>query len=192
MSGFRLTKHAKWTGLLLASGVVAVSAPGAAAEHYLAVSTRDESKVLTITSAHGTISAPRTEHDQASFSQAQISPNADTVGWLAEVSGCCQSYPLPLALVLFRDGKVVFRFHEETAIWHWAFLAGGEEVAYQWTFPHGFVPTYYVRRSAETGAVLDRFTCDIDENSGKYLVPARIPEWVRKVVDSEPCPENHD
>ncbi|HSN00152.1 MAG TPA: hypothetical protein VLS52_03970 [Rudaea sp.] len=162
--------------------------PGAAAERYLGVSSGGKTKALALTTAKGVVPAPRTEQDQESFSQARISPDRETAGWLADVSGCCQSYPLPLALVLFRDGKVAFQFHESTAIWHWTFLAGGREVAYQWTYPHGFVPTFYTRRSTRTGAVLERFTCEIDEKSGKYLVPKRIPPWVRAVVDAEPCP----
>ena len=175
---------------LLMAAALAVLDPVAAGERYLAVSSGDEATALSLTTANGAIFAPRTEPDQESFNQALISPDHETVGWLAEVSGCCQSYALPLALVLFRDGKVAFRFHESTAIWHWAFLADGKEVAYQWTYPHGFVPTFYTRRSARTGAVLERFTCEIDEKQGKYLVPKRIPEWVRAVVDSGPCPGN--
>ncbi|HMM57548.1 MAG: hypothetical protein DYH18_07115 [Xanthomonadales bacterium PRO7] len=173
--------------LLVVVALVALD-PAGAAERYLRVSSGGATKTLALTTAKGRISAPRTEEDQESFSQARLSPDQSTAGWLAEVSGCCQSYPLPLTLVLFRDGKVVFRFRESTAIWHWAFLNGGKEVAYQWTYPHGFVPTYYTRRSALTGAVLERFTCAIDERSRTYLVPKRIPEWVRAVVDSEPCP----
>lgn len=159
-----------------------------AEQRYVGVSTGSRTKTLSIATEHASIKAPRTEEDQQSFDQARISPDQHAVGWLAEVSGCCQSYPLPLVLVLYRHGKVVFRFHEETAIWHWTFLDGGREVAYQWTFPHGFVPTYYTRRSTETGAVIARFACEIDEKNGKYLVPKRIPAWVRAVAPDEACP----
>jgi len=158
------------------------------AQRYVAVPPGRELKTLTITTTAGTVQAPFTEKHQESFGRAKISPDGRTVGWLAEVSNCCTSYPLPLVLVIFRDGKVIHRFREVTAIWRWTFLAHGTRVAYQWTFPHGFVPTYYTLRSLDTGAMLDKFECRIDERAHEYIKPVHIPDWVRAVRPQLPCP----
>ncbi len=160
------------------------------AERYGAVPPGRELKTLAITTISGTVEAPFTEANQESFGRARISSDGKTIGWLAEVANCCTSYPLPLALVIFRDGKVIYRFREATAIWRWTFLARGTQVAYQWTFPHGFVPTYYTLRSLETGSVLNKFVCRINESTHEYIKPERIPDWVRAVRPALPCPGN--
>jgi hypothetical protein len=169
-------------GLALWSAIT-ISAGGP----YLSVEAGAERNTLAITTKSGVIQAPSTEEDQQSFSNPAVSQDGRTVGWLAEVGNCCTSYPLPLALVIFKGGKVAYRFHETTAIWRWSFLAGGSEVGYQWTWPHGFVPTYYVRRSLKTGAVLSEFVCEIDDVKGEYIVPKDVPAWVHKVVEGNPC-----
>lgn len=158
------------------------------AQRYIAVTPGDEIKALAIKTDSGNLQAPFTETDQASFGSVRISPTGDSVGWLALVTNCCTSYPLPLALVIFRDGKVAYQFREDSAIWRWTYLAHGTQVAYQWSLPHGFIPTYYTLRSLRTGVVLDRFVCGINESTHEYIKPAHIPDWVRAVEPKYTCP----
>jgi hypothetical protein len=90
---------------------------------------------------HETI--PPQDKDQVSCSSPQIAEDKHTVGWLAEYAHEGPSYPLPLALVLYRNGKVIQRIGPGQSIWDWQFLKGGNQVAF-WTGPtHGeFVPHF--------------------------------------------------
>jgi len=52
--------------------------------------------------------------------QAAVSPDHQSVGWLALFENCCTSYPLPLKLVILHNGQ----FHSlegYSAIWFWSF-----------------------------------------------------------------------
>src|SRR5215475_14319342 len=59
-------------------------------------------------------------------SKARIAEDNRTVGWLAESENASTSYPIPFALVLYRDSKVVRRISPGQAIWDWGFRAGGQ------------------------------------------------------------------
>jgi hypothetical protein len=109
------------------------------------------------------------DKDQVSCSSPKIAEDKRTVGWLAAYPNCCTSYPLPLALVIYRDGKVIRQFQPGQSIWDWQFLKGGAEVAF-WIGPtHGdFVP-HFELHDVRSGKLLAQWDAHLDQ---KY------PNWV--------------
>ncbi|HEY9024861.1 MAG TPA: hypothetical protein VIP05_11220 [Burkholderiaceae bacterium] len=128
------------------------------------------------------LQAPRTEPGQEGFEQVRVSPDGRTVGWVARMPNCCTSYPVPLVLVLFRDGRVIRRFDEAPPIWHWAFSHDGREVVTQQAVTHGPEYFHFARRRISDGRTLAEFDCNQDEP-----VHAPRPAWSR-VVDVD-CPD---
>jgi len=84
---------------------------------------------------------PPADKNQADCRSAKIAEDRRTVGWLAEYPNADNSYPLPLILVIYRDGRVIQQIEPGQCIWDWQFLERGAEVVF-WTGPtHGdFVP----------------------------------------------------
>jgi len=168
--------HVFIVGLLVAPTCVL------AARYKVAEDAEDEGRVLTIIDRGHRISAPMTEPDQEGFGQAKVSPDGQTVGWIAETGNCCTSYPLPTVLVLYRHGKVVLRVPMAPPIFGWAFGPRPGEVVTQQQYPHGQEYFTFTRLRITDGRKLAEYRCNQDDPD-----PEPRPPWSR-VVD-KPCPD---
>lgn len=75
--------------------------------------------------------------EDAGAEQLQISGDRLSVGWVAEYNACCQSYPMPLVLVVVRNGHVVQRIQPGRPVFDWRFEQGDRLVALFSDTPHG-------------------------------------------------------
>jgi len=172
-----------WAMLLL------FAAPLMAAE-YNGFELAPDHSTLVLHSATGDVRAPRVG-DQQGFDAPRLSPDGRMAGWLALERACCESYPLPTSLVLFRNGRIVRRFGDGLVISSWAFADGGNAVAYSQGTAHSATSTLYVLRRVADGRLLAKFACKL--NAG--APPARpmqsggrgkMPAWVWPIA--EDCP----
>ena len=131
---------------------------------------------FTIVSDGHRFRAPKTEVDQQGFEQVKVSRDGQTVGWLADKSNCCTSYPLPMVLVLWRGGKVIHRFTGAPPTFHWAFGPGADEVVLQQEYPHGPEYITYSRMRISSGKQLARYKCDQNNRTKEPQ-----PGWTRLV-----------
>lgn len=76
---------------------------------------------------------------QTAFSGAAISGDRQSVGWLAEaVISSSGTSLLPVAVVIFRNGRITRKFLEPYQIvWGWRFEENGKRVAYSVGPTHG-------------------------------------------------------
>ena len=155
----------------------ALSLPSAAAAlRYSAAELQPDGRLRLTTTTGGVAWAPRDRmreaRPQAAFDEPRIAPDGRTVGWLALYPGCCQSYPIPLALVLYRDGRIL---HALTGaglpVWHWRFVGEGQ-VAFVQRPGHGAAPDHYELREIVSG----RLVAGFDHAEGG---PAPLPAWAR-------------
>ncbi|MGR8953295.1 MAG: hypothetical protein ACU83V_12905 [Gammaproteobacteria bacterium] len=120
---------------------------------------------------------PVKDKDQTGFQQAAIAPDRRTVGWLALYPNCCTSYPIPLKLVIYSDGKTRVFTGKDLPIWRWRFLSSGKHVAFEQETVHGGLGVHYELRGVTSGELAAEYDPD-PENA------ATPPGWVRK-LDSE-------
>ena len=118
-------------------------------------------------------SAPKLK-DQVSCSSPKLSDDKQTAGWLVQYDNCCNSYPLPLTLVIYRHGSVIQRLRPGQSIFDWQFLKDGRQVAF-WTGPtHGdFVP-HFELHDVQSGKMLTEWNGHLD---GPH------PAWVSGLKD---------
>jgi hypothetical protein len=86
-----------------------------------------------------------------------VSPDHQTVGWIALFENCCTSYPIPVKLVIWANGRLLPLSPYEP-IWFWSFQDDGTRVAAREEMLHGESHT----RTRQTRKVpracgLDRF-----------------------------------
>ena len=119
---------------------------------------------------------PADEQLQAAAGSVRISSDRRTVGWIVSFPNCCTSYPLPLLLVLYRDGHVTQRIRSRglPEIWDWDFVDGGARVVFASNFPHGNSQSQYEMHDVASGRLLHIYT-----GSGKPE-----PSWVRAYLRS--------
>ena len=164
----------------LAIALLLATLPAWSAERYRAAEVQPDGR-LRLTTTHGDARwAPsdRTAEPepQSAFEQARIAPDGRTVGWLALYPGCCQSYPLPLALVLYRDGRELRSLMgARMPIWHWRFVHGGRDVAFVQRPSHGAAPDHYELRDVASGRLRAQFDQDEDAHTP-------LPSWARGVT----------
>jgi hypothetical protein len=156
---------------------------------YRSVTISEDNQHLTISSENGDVDAPRTRPDQEGFSDARISPNGRSVGWLVLAPGCCTSYPLPMSLIVFRDGKIVRIFDDgEPPIFGWIFQDGDKAIAYRQSTAHGAKVIWYKLKRVSDGKTIAEFDCD--PNGPDDAVSQDAPAWVWPIADG--CPLRKD
>ena len=162
---------------LLAIALLLAMLPASAVEHYRAAEVQADGRLrLTSTRGDARWAPSDTTGDpqpQSALAQPRIAPDGRTVGWLALYPGCCQSYPLPLALVLYRDGRVLRTMTGAgMPIWQWRFVHAGRDVAFVQRPSHGAAPDHYELRAVASGRLRAQF--DHSEEDG-----APLPSWTR-------------
>jgi hypothetical protein len=93
--------------------------------------------------------------DQISAADAKVAPDGRTAGWLVEYENCCTSYPVPLTLVLFRNGRVRHRIRPGLMIYDWGFEAGGSQAALCEGTVHGQSEPHCLLYDSVTGKLLN-------------------------------------
>jgi hypothetical protein len=165
---------------LPASMLVAVllaSAPfSAAAETFVRASIDPDGQLRILTQNLREIT-PRRDKDQVGFQMAVISPDRHTVGWLAMYPNCCTSYPIPLKLMIYADGKAHDFTGNGLPVWRWRFLSSGKQVAYEQETVHGGLGVHYELRDVATGRLAAEYDPDPE-------IPGKPPWWVDE-LDSE-------
>ena len=115
---------------LCACILLAVAPASAAAETYVQA-TVDPSGQLRIVTKEGREIRPKKDSEQVAFDMVAISQDGMTVGWLALYPNCCTSYPIPLKLVMYTNGKIRTFTGSGLPVWRWRFEAGGKQVAFE-------------------------------------------------------------
>jgi hypothetical protein len=68
-------------------------------------------------------------YNAVGFSGVQLAEDRRTLGWTIDVEGCCQSYAIPMGLVVFRNKHVLHTFYPGLMVWSWMFVQRGVRVA---------------------------------------------------------------
>jgi len=113
--------------------------------------------------------------------QAAVSPDHQSVGWLALFENCCTSYPLPLTLVILHNGRS-HAFEGIAPIWFWSFQNGGERVATREEAPHGGERIHYDLWDVASGKRVADFTPEYDEDG---QTRPNEPAWVKALDAAE-------
>jgi len=162
---------------VVAIALLLVAPIAGAVERYAAADVQPDGRLRLTTTQGATVWAPRDMHGeaqpQAGFEEARIAPDRATVGWLALYPGCCQSYPIPLELALYRDGRVLRSLTGAgMPIWHWRFVDDGRAVAFVQRPTHGAAPDHYELRDVASGRLLG----EVDRDDGDTTP---LPAWAR-------------
>jgi hypothetical protein len=101
-----------------------------------------------------TVAAPK-ERDQKTLTDPALAGDGRTLGWLANYDTCCQSYPIPQQLVIWRSGRVIRRIDAAAMIWRWRFYNNGREVGFADGPTHGsHIPYSYKLYDVATGRLI--------------------------------------
>ena len=106
------------------------------------------------------------EPGQVGVSEARLSSDHRTAGWLVEEANCCTSYPIPLRLALYRNSRRV-TVGDGFMIFDWAFADSGRRVAVSTGTVHGASAVHVGLYDASTGHRLSQWT-----GSGLEQAPA--------------------
>lgn len=126
--------------------------------------------------------APKTEDRQAGFSDLDVASDKETVGWGETYWECCQSYPVPVVLTLYRSGKILQRIRQGQMLWAWTFLDGANQVAALWGTTHGSTSGTYQLYDVKTGHMVAEFYGE--ENIGD--LDRNAPDWVKQLAQKPP------
>ena len=167
----------KWlAGLTIALLSMPALALGETGQHGAmvdAVYTDDLSGNVQIHYRNGAAVAAPKGKGQKSLSRPALAEDRQTVGWLGNYDSCCQSYPIPRQLVIWKSGRIIRKLDAGAMIWNWRFYHGGKEVGFSDGPTHGTdVPYSYQLFDVPTG----RLISEIDGHQ------ANFPEWAKLLL----------
>ena len=129
-----------------------------------------DGSVHVMKSGGQTDSVPK-EKDQVGSSMIKIAEDGRTVGWTVLYDNCCTSYPIPLLLVIYKDGKVQQRLNKGgQMIYDWGFRASGKQVAFCTGTTHGDSGGHCELHDAITSRTIAVINGHLDKGS---------PAWAR-------------
>jgi hypothetical protein len=108
------------------------------------------------------------EPKQVGCEDPVIAADHRTVGWSILVENCCTSYPIPIAVVVYNNGKKT-RISTPQMIWNWHFLDAGKQVAVLSGPVHGS-PARALVFDSRTGKLLQQW-------NGASPVPDWAKDW---------------
>ena len=108
------------------------------------------------------------EKDQVGSEQLTIADDKQTVGWLADYENCCTSYPIPLGVVIWRDGKVRQILGDGMMIYDWRFWEGGKQAAFCSGTVHGDSGGHCELHDVESGKTLETIDGHLNDDSPKW------------------------
>ena len=108
------------------------------------------------------------EQKQVGCEAVSIAADRHTVGWSILVENCCTSYPIPVAVVVYRDAtkRVI---SPGQMVWRWRFVGQGDRVAVLFGPVHGWA-TGASLHNARSGKVVTSW-------NGKGAAPAWAEGW---------------
>jgi hypothetical protein len=95
------------------------------------------------------------EKGQESVEAPIVAGDGRTVGWQVNFPNCCTSYPIPLTLVIYRNGRIRRRLGNGMGVFQWRFLKAGEQVAYITDTVHGNLAPKCTLVDVGTGRTLE-------------------------------------
>lgn len=141
----------------------------------------DDKGRVHIVTANGSDRLIPAERDQENVSRILTAPDGRAVGWLVYSSACCVSYPVPLELVVWRNDHILRRLRPGMAIWSWAFMKNGRELAFRMSPLHGGWSGESVLLDIATGKTLDGWSHPVDENNNDTDDNSNEPEWSKQI-----------
>src|SRR5438128_2093966 len=157
------------------AALLAAAMPCSAADKYTAASV-DDSGRLHIQTSDGRSIFLMKQRDQEGFDNIAISPNGDAVGWLDLYPNCCTSYPIPLKLAVYMNGKLRTFTGSELPIWRWHFTADGHNVAFEQETVHGESGVHYELWDIVTGRLISQYNPPLDQECHP-LPNQHVPPW---------------
>ena len=87
---------------------------------------------------------------------------------------CCTSYPIPLKLVIYSNGKTHTFTGNDLPVWQGRFLSSGKQVAFEQETVHGGQGVHCELRDVATG----RLVAEYEPDPEKAEAP---PSWVKEL-----------
>jgi hypothetical protein len=122
--------------------------------------------------ANGKSKTIASEDQQVGCENVLLSPDGHTVGWSILYKNCCTSYPIPTAVVTFRNDKKSY-ISSPQMIHNWNFVGRGEQIAVLFGPVHGN-PSGVNLYDTRTGKLVDSWY-------GKSPAPGWAKDWANVV-----------
>lgn len=162
-----LTRLTMFAGACL---LLAASAGAANAAPQIDRAYADSDGTVHIVLSGGKAVTMRKQKDQVGSDDIKVAPDHRTAGWLLLYPNCCTSYPIPLSIAIYREGRLRRRFRPGMMIYQWQFWEDGRQVAFCSGTVHGDQGVSCELHDVESGRKLAEFNGMPDEHS---------PVWAR-------------
>lgn len=124
----------------------------------------------------GATRTPATATKQVGCEHITVAKDGRTVGWSVLVDNCCTSYPIPISVVVYRNGKQMV-ISSDQSVWEWRFIDEGRRVAVLSGPLHGGATAANLYNS-HNGRVLATW-------DGKETAPIWATGWERQFAEHE-------
>ena len=164
--------------LLLAAICLACATSSPASDLYVGAAV-DSAGAVRVTTHVGRVLAFPRKDDQVELDDVAISPDSQSVGWLAYYPNVATSYPIPLKLIICTGGKLREYTGSGLPVWRWAFFSGGKNIGFEQETVHGSQGIHYELHEVRSGRLIAEFTPAPGADTLAEL--ADRPKWTREL-----------
>jgi hypothetical protein len=180
-----LSRNGGWVFVCWKANSSTVERPSHHVEHYAGVELSDGGNDVIRRKDGSSIPLPQFRY-QVELSAPKVSDDGKRVGWLVHLPNCCTSYPIPVLLVVFKDGRVERVTEDGPAISDWTFVDKGTAVSYWTGALHSTNYRSFYLRDIRTNRLLatydypDSYTSP-DGEAKRAAAVAAAPSWVKAI-----------
>src|SRR5262245_51767811 len=174
--------------LLLTAAILAgasMSSAAQTADIYVRAAA-DSAGPLRIQRAKGKPVVVAMDLEQVAFDKVAVSGDGRSVGWLALYPNCCTSYPIPLKLVIYSQGRRRTFVGSGLPIWRWRFTADGRQVSFEQETVHGGIGVHYELREVASGRLIEAYDPPGPDAPDSLPPPGNAPAWVAELDAERP------
>jgi hypothetical protein len=124
-----------YLGLVVVTAIPLFIAHAAVGQTVSRAYSGEDGKAHLVYSSNATRTIPP-EQQQVGCESVSVAEDKRTVGWSVLVKNCCTSYPIPKAVVVYRDGKKTVIVPPQM-IFQWHFIGSGNRVSILFGPVHG-------------------------------------------------------
>lgn len=117
---------------------------------------------------------------QIGVARIEVARDGRTIGWTEMGAPCCESYPLAMAIGIYKSGKRVLHIEGSGMLDYWTMLGKGDRIVAVWGPAHGPQVLDYQLIDIET----DHVIADVVSNSKTQKLDPDAPKWALKVQAS--------
>ena len=163
--------------MFVVAALLTTPSPGVAGARYVGASVAADGR-LRIVNSDGQATMMSKLNKQVAFDDIKVAKNGGAVGWLAMYANSSTSYPIPLKLMLYWNGRLRSLNSSGLPVFKWHFTANDTQVAFEQETLHSGFAIHYELHDVASGKLIAQWDPEYGADN-RVRAEQTPPQWVK-------------